>query len=212
MTTHEAIQTESVSNARSVLTPVGDMALTDIAARLRRETAPEHAAIEAASGILHQGLTCAEYRKYLERWFGFVAPLEAELQRARVWDALRLDPRERSKRQSLEHDLGELGSVVCALPLSGLPELRGLPEAVGSAYVIEGSTLGGRVLSRHVQTCLGAEVPRGFLEVYGSETGQRWHAFRAALASYAVGREAQDRVIAGAKSTFRAFTRWLERP
>jgi heme oxygenase len=212
MTTSEALQTESVSNARSALAPMGDMALGDIAARLRRETAPEHAAIEAASGILHQGLTCDEYRKYLERWFGFLAPLEAELQRMKVWDALGLEAAGRGKRQRLESDLAELGSTVCALPLSGLPELRGLPEAVGSAYVIEGSTLGGRVLSRHVQSCLGAEVPRRFLEVYGPATGERWHAFRAALASYAVGRDAQDRVIAGAKSTFRSFTRWLERP
>jgi heme oxygenase len=212
MTTPEALQAESVSNARPALAPIGDMAFGDIATRLRQETAPEHAAIEAASGILHQGLTRDEYRRYLERWFGFLAPLEAELQRLQVWGVLGLDPSERGKRQRLESDLGELGAVVCALPLAGLPELRGLPEAVGSAYVIEGSTLGGRVLSRHVQTCLGAEVPRSFLEVYGHDTGQRWHAFRAALASYALGRDTQDRVISGAKSTFRAFTRWLERP
>lgn len=212
MTTSEALQTDLVSSGRSALPSVGDPGVADIGARLKRETASEHTAIEAASGILHQGLTCAEYRKYLERWFGFLAPLEAELHRTKVWDALGLDPAERRKRQRLESDLRELGSTVCALPLCGLPELRGLPEAVGSAYVIEGSTLGGRVLSRHVQTCLGADVPRSFLEVYGSATGQRWHHFRAALASYALGREAQDRVIAGARSTFRTFTRWLERP
>jgi len=211
MTTPEAIQAESLSSARAGLAPV-DAAFGDVAARLRRETAPEHAAIEAASGILHQGLTCGEYRKYLERWFGFLAPLEAELHRLNVWGVLGLDPGERGKRQRLESDLGELGSTVCALPLAGLPELRGSPEAVGSAYVIECSTLGGRVLSRHVQTCLGAQVARGFLEVYGPDTGERWHSFRAALTSYAIGRDVQDRVIAGAKSTFRAFTRWLERP
>jgi heme oxygenase (biliverdin-IX-beta and delta-forming) len=178
---------------------------------LRRETAAEHAAIEAASGIMHQGLTCDEYRRYLERWFGFLAPLESELHRQKVWGALGLDARERCKRQQLESDLAALGSTVCALPLAGAPELRGLSEAVGSAYVIEGSTLGGRVLSRHVQTCLGAEVPRAFLEVYGAHTGERWQIFRAALAAHARSRDVQDRVIAGAKLTFRAFTRWLER-
>ena len=133
MTTSEALQTDLVSSGRSALPPVGDPALADIAARLKRETAPEHAAIEAASGILHQGLTRAEYRKYLERWFGFLAPLEAELHRTKVWDALGLDPDERRKRQRLESDLRALGSTVCALPLSGLPELRGLPEAIGGA-------------------------------------------------------------------------------
>jgi heme oxygenase len=210
MTTPEMFPAESVSNARSGLGSISGPG--DIAARLRRETAPEHAAIEAASGILHQGLTCDEYRNYLERWFGFVAPLEAELQRLNVWDALGLDAAERSKRESLESDLAELGATVCALPLAELPELRGLPEAVGSAYVIEGSTLGGRVLSRHVQACLGARVPRRFLEVYGPHTGERWQAFRAALPTYAVGHDTRDRMIAGAKSTFRAFTHWLERP
>src|SRR5262245_49822844 len=96
MTNPEALQTESVSKARPARAPIGDMAFGDIAARLRQETAPEHAAIEAASGILHQGLTCDEYRRYLERWFGFLAPLEAELQRLQVWGVLGLDPGERA--------------------------------------------------------------------------------------------------------------------
>ena len=41
-------------------------------------------------------------------------------------------------------------------------------EAVGGAYVLEGSTLGGRVLSRHVQGRFGRDGPRSFLESYGA--------------------------------------------
>ena len=207
MTTPQLPQHESEPASRRALART-----SDISARLKRETASEHAAIEAASGILHQGLTREQYRRYLERWFGFVAPFEAELCRREVWGSLGLSPDERTKRGALERDLTELGATVSALPLCPLPELGGLPEALGGAYVLEGSTLGGRILSRHVLACLGNAVPRRFLEVYGPHTGERWQAFRSALSNHAGSPETSDRVVAGARATFRAFTRWLERP
>ena len=82
-------------------------------------------------------------------------------------------------------------------------------EAAGGAYVLEGSTLGGRVISRHVQKLFGPDVPRAFLECYGAATGEKWQSFRAALTRLAGSREAEDRIIAGAQETFRSFTRWL---
>lgn len=206
MTTPQVPSAESSPASRRDPGPV------DIAARLKQETAREHAAIEAVSGILHQGLTREEYERYLERWFGFLAPLEAELCQREVWSVLGLSAVERAKRVALERDLEELGATLSALPVCAPPDLPGLPEAVGSAYVLEGSTLGGRVLSRHVQLCLGDGAPRRFLDIYGPDIGSRWQAFRGALADYAGARDTQDRVIAGAKTTFVAFTRWLERP
>jgi heme oxygenase len=188
-------------------------ARNDILARLKLETAAEHAAVERATGVMQPGLTLAEYALYLERTLGFYLPVEETLRRMAVWSALGLAAEERVKSMFLTRDLSLLGresarDVVCDSP----PQLAGLPEAVGCAYVLEGSTLGGRVISRHVQRRFGPAVPRGFLECYGARTGESWQEFRAALQRFADTREVENRVIGGARETFRAFTRWLAQP
>jgi heme oxygenase len=185
-------------------------ARNDILARLKLETAAEHAAVERATGVMKPGLTLVEYRLYLEKTVGFYLPVEETLRRMDVWGALELAAEERVKLTFLTRDLSLLrsdpaGVAVCDAP----PQLAGLAEAVGCAYVLEGSTLGGRVISRHVQQRFGAAVPRGFLECYGAHTGESWQAFRAAVLSFATTRQIEDRVISGARETFRAFTRWL---
>jgi heme oxygenase len=188
-------------------------ARNDFLARLKLETAAEHAAVEQATGVMQPGLTLQEYGRYLEKTLGFYVPVEEALRRVAVWGALDLAAEERVKLPFLTRDLSLLGHdpaqvTVCDAP----PQLPGLAEAVGCAYVLEGSTLGGRVISRHVQQCFGAAVPRGFLECYGARTGESWQAFRAAVQRFASTREIENRVIGGARETFRAFTRWLAQP
>jgi heme oxygenase len=190
---------------------------TDILTRLKLETAAEHAAIEAAAGVMNPELRVEQYADYLAQSFGFYAPVEAMLERLGAWQALGLSRAERSKLPLLEHDLLALGRDPSALPrCEAPPRLRDAAEAFGCLYVLEGSTLGGRVISRHVQARLGAELPRRFLDGYGAETGERWQEFRRALAAAARGRDHQGRdidgrIIAGAKSTFETFTAWLRR-
>ena len=184
----------------------------DILARLKLETAEEHAAIEAATRIMRPDIGLPDYREYLERSFGFYQPVEQMLERVGVWPALELDAAARVKLPLLSRDLLELGRDPGVLPIcASLPQLGGgLPEAVGCAYVLEGSTLGGRVVSRHVQTRLGPQVPHRFLDAYGADTGDRWQAFRAALRWFADSREVENRIIAGARQTFESFARWLK--
>lgn len=181
--------------------------------RLKVETAAEHAAIEGATGVMDPGLTRDAYRAYLERTLGFYQVVEPQLRQLGVWEALELSPLERDKLPLLAEDLVLLGNLspasvrVCDAP----PIFTSTAEAVGGAYVLEGSTLGGRVISRHVQRLFGDDVPLIFLDGYGAETGEKWQTFRAALTRFASSREIEDGVIAGARETFRAFTRWLER-
>jgi heme oxygenase len=181
--------------------------------RLKLETAADHAAIEEASAILHPRLSVEGYRAYLEDTFGFYRIAEPQLARMGVWQLLGLPAIERFKLPLLIRDLQALGCVdpsslpVCEAP----PEWPGPAEAIGAAYVLEGSTLGGNVISRHIQQRFGADVPRAFLECYGASTGEQWRALRTALPRFATSREIENRMISGAQSTFRAFTRWLGR-
>lgn len=188
-------------------------ARSGILERLKQETAADHAAIEAATTIMSPRLGLDDYRAYLVRTYGDYAVVETRLRAAGVWPALQLPGAERQKLPLLRRDLRALGVLALSdLPLCDAPPEWGtLAEAVGGAYVLEGSTLGGRVISRHVQQRLGGAVPRAFLDCYGARTSERWQAFRAGLWRFASCRELEDRMIDGARSTFRSFTRWLER-
>jgi heme oxygenase (biliverdin-IX-beta and delta-forming) len=185
----------------------------NILERLKLETAAEHAAIEDAAGVLDPGLDLDRYRVYLERTFGFYQTVEEQLRRLEVWEALNLPAMEREKLPLLAEDIVLLGNLqpvsirACTAP----PAFASTAEAVGGAYVLEGSTLGGRLISRHVQDRFGPDVARSFLECYGADTGAKWQSFRAALARYASSGEIEDRIIAGAQQTFHAFRRWLKR-
>jgi heme oxygenase len=160
---------------------------------------------------MHPRLGLVGFRWYLERTYGFYAPIEAELERFGVWHELGLDPVPRRKLGLLTRDIVLLGDDPAALAVcKAPPRLENLAQAVGCSYVLEGSTLGGRVISRHVQGRLGPDVPRSFLECYGANTGDSWQEFRAALSRFAKSRDVEDDVIVGAKKTFGAFTRWLE--
>jgi heme oxygenase len=206
-------ESQPISSPSSSLGRGRAVARRSILERLKLETAAEHAAIEGATGVMEPGLTLEGYRAYLERTLGFYQGVEQQLRQLGVWPALSLPADEREKLPLLAEDIVLLGNIepasirVCNAP----PLFASTAEAIGGAYVLEGSTLGGRVISRHVQSLFGADVPRSFLECYGAETGARWQSFRAALSRFASSRELEDRVIAGARETFGAFTRWLER-
>jgi heme oxygenase len=181
--------------------------------RLKLETAAEHEAVEGATGVMAPGLTLAGYRAYLERTFGFYLIVEQQLRAHGVWEALRLPATARQKLPLLAEDLVLLGNLepasirACDAP----PDFASIGEAVGGAYVIEGSTLGGRVILRHIQRRFGPNVAHAFLDGYGANTGKKWQSFRAALERFASSREIEDRMVAGAQKTFHSFARWLAR-
>lgn len=161
--------------------------------------------------VMNPCLSIDAYRAYLERTFGFYRVVEHRLCRARVWEELGLSAAARLKLPLLLRDLEELGvAEPLRLPeCEASPEWPGLAEAVGGAYVLEGSTLGGRVIARHLRQRFGEEVPRHFLEGYSAQTGAYWQNFRASVLLFAISDEVQEGVIAGARSTSVAFHRWL---
>lgn len=61
------------------------------------------------------------------------------------------------------------------------PHPRSLAEALGMLYVLEGSTLGGRVILDALAKRGIADKTLGFLDVYGAETGRRWREFLTVL-------------------------------
>ena len=177
---------------------------------MRTETAPAHERLERSLDLLSRPPDRDRFTALLVRFYGFHRAWEPAL--ARCLPA-HLVPGPRLPL--LEQDLGRLGvsddSIVaitsCALAAS-LSEHQ--DTALGSVYVLEGSTLGGRVIARHF-----SEAPwwpsagLGYFDPYGDETASRW---RQTLAQIAAAGEDADRIVAGAVRTFEILQHWLVPP
>lgn len=191
---------------------------TTLLQRLKIETRPLHERAERAVRLLEPGLTLEHYRHHLEALYGFYAPLEAELASSFAGLVPELRAEQRWKLPLLLQDLRALGHDAASLArlprTTALPPLPGLPEALGCFYVLEGATLGGQLILRHLQRHF-AGIPAGdfaFFRAYGEEVGPMWRAFGQAL-TQASSQEASEifdaRVVQGAQDTFEAFERWL---
>ncbi len=182
--------------------------------RLRSETSERHAALEHQLPLVDPRLSRDGYRTILEGFFGYYAPLEVQLSGASVWAELEFDFAERQKVPELEKDLVVLGSTaeeLTRLPqCAELPELETIPQILGCLYVIEGSTLGGQVITRHLQANLGITPETGgaFFAGYGAKTGSRWQAFGAMITA-AARFGGEDEIVASANRTFETLELWL---
>jgi heme oxygenase len=78
-------------------------------------------------------------------------------------------------------------------------------------YVIEGSTLGGRIILKHIHTALGLDENKGasFFAGYGAETGIRWKKIMNIMSGYAVANKCEDEVIAGACHAFESIDKYF---
>jgi heme oxygenase len=167
---------------------------------------------------MEPGLTPEHYRRHLEALYGFYAPLEAAL--ARVLQGLvpELRADERWKLPLLARDLSAFGHEAASLTrlprATVLPPLAGLPEALGCCYVLEGSTLGGQLILRHLQRQFaGRSVGDfAFFRAYGEQVGPMWRAFGETVTRASAAAASEDfdaRVVQGARDTFDSFEAWL---
>jgi heme oxygenase len=80
---------------------------------------------------------------------------------------------------------------------------------LGAMYVIEGSTLGGQYIARHVEHALGLFPGNGdaYFRGFGDRTGSMWREFQDALEQVNDGDA--DIVINSAKKMFSMFGEWM---
>ena len=110
------------------------------------------------------------------------------------------------------HALGIADAYLAALPIcTDLPTIDTLAQALGCMYVLEGATLGGQIITRHVQRVLHLEERRGcrFFHGYGSDTGTLWKAFGELLVTHIASEEMEDAVISAACEIFSLFQQWV---
>ena len=186
----------------------------DILSRLRLETRADHDAIDRTLDFTSPSLTRAGYLHRLTQFFGFYQPLEALLlarskSGAGVWFRPRI-----GKTALLEQDLAFFGTAPhTLLQCRELPRLETAADLLGCLYVMEGATLGGRVISRHLRAHLGVLPETGgrFFQGYGEDTRKMWMAMREALVTSVLNVDTADRVVTSATATFTSLRHWCER-
>ena len=182
---------------------------------LKEATGSRHAALESRLPLLETSMSRARYLQFLQRFYGYYAPLEAQLLALPHWHALDFDYVGRHKTPRLVQDLralDETAEAIGAVALcQQLPALASPGQLLGCLYVIDGATLGGQIISRHLAANLGLTPSSGvaFFGGYGAQTGSRWKAFCAMLTANAAGPGRQDDILASASQTFETLGHWL---
>lgn len=176
--------------------------------QLRERTAACHTALEQNAlsvQLLSDGVTTGDYRRYLASLYAFVAGFEEEVY-PQLPHAI-ADINDRRRTQLLEQDLRSLGQDIQALERMPAGYFKSFYEdryeALGGLYVLEGSTLGGQLIQRHLHKVMGEEAPLHtlYFQGHGAATGPMWKQFLSALIAAAQGHE--ESVIEGAIRTFR---------
>ena len=175
-------------------------------ARLKSGTEQQHQEIETLIDPMKNFASLEAYKAHLLKTWTFYRPLEANLA-ALDWNAVGIDFVSRRKAPLLEEDMRFLG-----VPHSPTEERKqpldriNLDFALGCLYVLEGATLGGQIISRHLAK-LGIEPENGgrFFNGYGPKTGEMWKSFQTSATNYCVAEAQIEQAVMGARATFTSF-------
>jgi heme oxygenase (biliverdin-IX-beta and delta-forming) len=189
--------------------------LEPLSTRLRRQTAPLHREAEVLLGLPDAIRTSHDYRVWLGRFFGLYEPLELSLVAFPEWEALSLAPRLRSHSKFLADDLAALDTAPSSVPRAPpelLPNLPTFAHAFGALYVLEGSTLGGRLILRVVEARIGASIAgaTGFFAGRGEAVGPMWKNFCTSLDGFGWAQpDLSADVMTGAERAYRSILAWF---
>jgi heme oxygenase len=92
-----------------------------------------------------------------------------------------------------------------------MPEMQSTASLLGVMYVMEGSTLGGQLIGRHVDQVLGLVSGKGsaYFHGHGSLTGAMWKEFCGVLETE-ISESDGDATVVAAKAMFHVFGTWMQ--
>ena len=178
---------------------------------LRARTREQHRAIEMLMRM-DADFSLAHYSSALQAFESFLAQWEPLVTNA-------LPSCLQSWARSL-HRLGLARRDMAALSIPPLPhacidlDLTDKAAALGSMYVLEGSTLGGLVIAQRLASRHGIDAHNGgaYFSGWGTDTPMMWRSFRQRLESeIGSAEEARMRAATAAAATFEALSMTLRR-
>lgn len=184
------------------------------AEKLKTDTLANHQQLEKMLVSRMKSIrTKAEYIELLQLFYSYFGGLEEKINNHITANHLS-DYNQRRKSAALAADIQALGGMpVAKASGNDLPLISNATEAFAALYVIEGSTLGGQIISQMMgrQLDLPNDVGLSFFKGYGDDTDCMWTAFKEALNNHANTKTEQDNVIDTANQTFTKFKNWAEK-
>ncbi len=181
-----------------------------IMAKLKEATREQHDNLEQVVDVMNKMFSIDDYKTLLTKFYRFYSTVEP-LVGINDMKAVGLDFDARSKVGLLEADLTALGLAETASQIkgtwSGAPTIDTTAKAFGACYVMEGATLGGQVIMRHLKQHLDITTENGgsFFNSYGHQVGPMWKEFIGITTAFAEGANADDEIVDSAKKTFDSF-------
>lgn len=183
--------------------------MSSLRMRLKTVTKPMHDELENTelAGLLASGTIGKKlYVKYLQKLYSIHNTLEVKMQNMPQWKEYGIDIFQRSRRELILQDLASLS----ATPLSDEADVElkvslNFYTAIGVLYVLEGSTMGGRILSQRLAGIKGDDgisVTRYF-EAYKDNTLGLWSEYCSFLDAVDIKHnEKNNEIILGACDMF----------
>ena len=180
-----------------------------LAVRLKVETAPLHRSVEQQVGLPDSVRTKEEYVELLQRLLTFHRAFEAAMAVpiwSEGWSRIGITLGDHCRSPDLMDDLAYFDQTTESQEEAEhvSPIFTSFAEALGGLYVIEGSSLGGKILAPLFRAHLG-EIPTRYYESDGRNHPQHWRSVQSALTRFEQENEDADEVIIGAALTFRSF-------
>lgn len=177
---------------------------------LKERTREEHAALERTFLRIIRGINSKDqYADLLAKLYGYYHILESALHPYLLHSEI-ADYSSRRKSGQLLADLDQLSEKRVDLQLcSHIPGVNSYYSALGALYVLEGSTLGGKIIAGMISARLNSEHGLGFFRSYGDATPEMWTRFKAHLKKPFTP-EQQEQIVTSAVLTFTTFKLWLD--
>ena len=180
--------------------------------KLRLATRPLHDELDQAMmPRIMQMQSINDYIDLLIAFYGFFKPVYDQID-SHLNQRYLPDYNSRRKPAGILHNLQALGYKTTVEKISGnLPGITCNAEAFGALYVMEGSTLGGLMITKMIAGKLHlTDEQLSFFAGYGKKTKERWHQFTGALDNVPVSENDEQKMIQAAAETFSLFKSWLQ--
>lgn len=188
---------------------------SDVVRTLREATRTRHETIERVMPFSHADFSVKTYVQVLKAFLGFFEPLEARICSLDQWESAGIDLPRRLRSDLLRRDLHYLGlddTAVDTLPrCTDLFPITRLDSGLGVLYVLEGSTLGGKVIASDLASRFGLAPSSGilFFSSGGRDVVSDWRSLCGALRNNLVGLEARENAVNAATLTFDRLEQWM---
>ena len=175
---------------------------------LRHATRDAHLRLEQGLGLLNPPMTGVRLIWLLSRFRSVQAAWEPAMASHPELARFAARPSRLALADADLQRLGETADAVAALPpCLGVSALAaGLPQALGVLYVMEGSTLGGQVISRAMHA---SGWSAAYFSPYGSSTGTYWRETQAVLRTLGPAAGSAS-IVTGACDMFDLLCGWFE--